>query len=110
MHHLQCIKDFRKCKGLAEDRSDEVWSGESIPSGLGDRIDPSSLRIQDATVLEAPYFRCPRCGSLCRPNVWFCHDANYTPRKAACDIRNDYNQWLWALQERKANLVVIECG
>ncbi|CAE8610924.1 unnamed protein product [Polarella glacialis] len=110
MHHLQCSVDSRKCKGLAEDRSDEVWSAEVIPDGLDEEIDPGSLRFIDAPSLDRPCFKCPRCGRLARPNVWFCGDMNYVVRQSTCKQRDGYNKWLWDLQGRQAKLVVIECG
>mmetsp|Transcript_66793 Transcript_66793/g.186363 ORF Transcript_66793/g.186363 Transcript_66793/m.186363 type:complete len:378 (-) Transcript_66793:105-1238(-) len=110
MHHLQCTKDFRECPSVNEDRSDEVWTADCIPSGLGSEIDPAVLRFRDPAILEASYFRCPRCGRLARPNVWFCADKHYVPRQSACALRDVYLKWLWALQERGARLVVVECG
>jgi len=110
MHHLQCTHDRRTCKGFAEDRSDEVWLADGIPSGLGSRIDAGALRFEDVSVLDEPYFRCPRCKSLARPNVWFCHDKNYVPREFSIARRSAFNTWLSGLQDQKARLVVIECG
>lgn len=108
LHHLQCID--RNCRGLEADKSDEVWSAECIPSGLGDCIDAGSIRFKEAESLEAPYFHCPRCGKLARPNIWFCHDRNYVPREESIQKRDNYNRWLNDLKEAKAKVVVIECG
>ncbi|CAE7176797.1 NAD-dependent protein deacylase [Symbiodinium microadriaticum] len=110
LHHLQCTKDRRKCRGLREDRSDEVWPAAVIPDGLDTEIDPGGLRFRDAVHLERDCFKCPRCGSLARPNVWFCHDKNYNASTDALVRGDAYNQWLWKLHENKAAIVVVECG
>lgn len=108
MHHLQCTS--RKCKGLEPDRSDEAWISECIPSGLESLIDAGTLRFQDTAALEAPGFRCPRCGALARPNLWFCHDGNFVPRKSLCETRAVYNEWLTGLQKAGRRIAVVECG
>jgi len=106
LHHLQCI-DY-KCR--AGDNTGDVWSADMIPSGLGSSINQSSLKFEDISLLEEAYFRCPRCGQLARPNVWFCTDRNHVMWKDECDRRDDLNKWLWALQGSGKCLVVIECG
>lgn len=108
LNHLQCVD--RTCRGLQKDRSDEVWSNECIPSGLNESIDQGALRFKEATPLEEPYFHCPRCGKLARPNVWFCHDRNYVPSEERMRKRDKYGEWLAKLKDASANVVVIECG
>jgi len=106
MHHLQCLR--RDCR--ADDPAENVWSASCIPSGLGHMIDEGSLRFKDAADLEAPFFTCPRCHGLCRPNVWFCHDRNHCLWEDEVARRQFYNTWVEEIHERKAKLVVIECG
>lgn len=106
MHHLQCTN--RDCR--AEEGQGSVWSAECIPSGLGHHIDAGSLRFMDATMLEAAFFRCPRCGKLARPNVWFCSDRNHVFWQEESDRRAAYNSWLRSLQQEGKRVVVIECG
>eukprot|EP00440_Ansanella_granifera_P035109 gb/GFBE01038081.1/.p1 GENE.gb/GFBE01038081.1/~~gb/GFBE01038081.1/.p1 ORF type:complete len:371 (+),score=71.07 gb/GFBE01038081.1/:1-1113(+) len=110
LHHLQCTVDRRRCKGLADDGADEVWSASIIPDGLDEQIDPNALRFKDAAILEQSFFKCPRCERLARPNVWFCSDRNYNASRFGIERRDKYNKWLQDLQERKARVVVIECG
>jgi len=110
LHHLQCSKDRRTCRGLEEDASDEVWSAEIIPDDLDREVDEGALRFRSAESLQRSCFLCPRCGRLARPNVWFCHDRNYNVSKASIERGNAFNQWLSQLQERGAAVVVIECG
>eukprot|EP00435_Cladocopium_sp_Y103_P024332 s167_g5.t7 len=110
LHHLQCTKDRRTCKGLAPDGSDEVWSAEVIPKDLDAEVDEGALRFRSAESLERSCFLCSRCGRLARPNVWFCHDKNYNVSRASIERGNGFNKWLAELQDRQAAVVVIECG
>mmetsp|Transcript_55714 Transcript_55714/g.129937 ORF Transcript_55714/g.129937 Transcript_55714/m.129937 type:complete len:356 (-) Transcript_55714:31-1098(-) len=110
LHHLQCTKDRRRCKGLQEDGADEVWSAGIIPDGLDSEIDPGALRFREPALLERDFFKCPRCSSFARPNVWFCHDRNYNASKIGLARSDAYNRWLWKLQENHAAIVVVECG
>jgi len=106
LHHLQCLR--RECR--ADDPAENVWSANCIPSGLGHLIDEGSLRFRNDADLEAPFFRCPRCSGLCRPNVWFCHDRSKCLWEDEVARRQFFNKWLDEIYERKARLVVIECG
>lgn len=106
LHHLQCVD--KACK--AENKVDNVWPADGIPSGFKDLVDPASLRFTDEAVLEEPYFRCPRCGGLARPNVWFCKDRNHAFWEEESERRVAYNEWLKEIYQTKKRLVVIECG
>lgn len=110
LHHLQCTKDRRTCKGLEPDGSDEVWSADVIPKNLDEEVDEGALRFRSAESLERSCFLCSRCGRLARPNVWFCHDKNYNVSRASIERGNGFNKWLAELQDRQAAVVVIECG
>lgn len=106
LHHLQCSK--RSCRG--EQREDEVWSADCIPSGFKDEIDSASLKFKDVKRLEDSCFRCPRCGDLARPNVWFCADRNHVAWQDEIKRREDFNSFIYKIQEAGQRLVVIECG
>ena len=43
------------------------------------QVDGETMRL-GAADLERDCFRCPRCGGLARPNVWFCADRGYRVR------------------------------
>lgn len=106
--HLQCTNG--SCRGLKEDRSDEVWSADCIPPGLLDGIDPGTLKFRDPSILDEAYFRCPHCNELARPSVWFCHDRNHTPERASVARRYTYNDWVSDMQKEGKRVVVVECG
>jgi len=106
IHHLQCVN--QQCRG--QEKSDNVWSAGVIPSGLGDKVDQSSLRFTDTAVLDQTCFRCPRCNSLARPNIWFCSDRNHAFWPDESDRRQAFIKWMEALHEAKKRVVVIECG
>eukprot|EP00929_Paragymnodinium_shiwhaense_P022988 TRINITY_DN14506_c0_g1_i1.p1 TRINITY_DN14506_c0_g1~~TRINITY_DN14506_c0_g1_i1.p1 ORF type:complete len:488 (+),score=113.28 TRINITY_DN14506_c0_g1_i1:208-1464(+) len=110
LHWLQCVN--YKCKGGGRNpRPEAVWSAECIPDGLDEHIDPATLKFKDVSLLEAKHFRCPHCGELARPNVWFCTDRNHVGWKAEYDKREAYNKWLSKdIYENGKRLVVVECG
>eukprot|EP00746_Dinoflagellata_sp_MGD_P085283 gnl/MRDRNA2_/MRDRNA2_33767_c0_seq1.p1 gnl/MRDRNA2_/MRDRNA2_33767_c0~~gnl/MRDRNA2_/MRDRNA2_33767_c0_seq1.p1 ORF type:complete len:348 (+),score=67.85 gnl/MRDRNA2_/MRDRNA2_33767_c0_seq1:77-1120(+) len=106
VHHLQCCS--RSCR--AANRKDDVWSADCIPSGLKQKVDPESLKFKDSKQLEDSCFRCPRCGGLARPNIWFCADRNHVPWEDEIERRDNFNSWMYKISEEGQRLVVIECG
>lgn len=109
IHHVQCTD--RKCRGVGGGgEADLVWSADCLPTGLETGIDRASLRLSAADSLDAAHFRCPRCDKLARPNIWFCHDANYVPRKQLIETRNAYNKWVFSSMDERKRIVVVECG
>lgn len=106
VHHLQCIN--RSCR--AENRNDDVWSADCIPSGLKQEVNLGSLKFKDVKRLEDSCFRCPRCGDLARPNIWFCADRNHVPWEDEIQRRDDFNAFMYKISEEGKRLVVIECG
>jgi NAD-dependent SIR2 family protein deacetylase len=104
--YLQCVD--RNCKG-PNHPEDQVWSADCIPRGLGANggID-GNYRFADPTALDAPYFHCPRCGKLARPNVWMCKDKNTVLRQSSTKKYDQFHQWKNELQDAKAKVVVFE--
>ncbi|KAL1525566.1 hypothetical protein AB1Y20_020420 [Prymnesium parvum] len=104
MEYLQCT-DRKCCQAGGENH---VWSSANLPSKV--EVDATTLRLVDASLLETPAFRCPRCGSVARPNVWFCSDQNYWSHPARHEASSRYRRWLETMHEGNKRLVVIECG
>ena len=63
-----------------------------------------------AADLERDCFRCPRCGGLARPNVWFCADRGYRVRDELGAVSTAYHHWLEGLQEAGKQVAVVEVG
>ncbi len=87
LHRLQC---FCPC-------SDTAWSSDTLDL----TINPKTMRV------EAPLPRCPRCGSLARPNVFMFGDTKYNwdiPQGHA----DRYRAWLAENHDR--TMAIIECG
>ena len=108
--YLQCVD--RTCSDHAPEvragKQDVGWSADCVPTGLG--VNQDSLCMADPGVLEQPCFRCPCCGGLARPNIWFCSDKGYRPRRALNAVSNAYRDWLTAMQHQRRRLVVVEVG
>jgi len=95
IHRLQCTQGYN-CK----DSHGEVtnpWQANIVLEYDGD-----TFRA------EAPFPRCPNCGALARPNVWFCTDSKYVLWKQSGVIGNAYCEWLDSLEGKK--VVVLEFG
>ncbi|UXH77809.1 SIR2 family NAD-dependent protein deacylase [Roseateles amylovorans] len=85
IHHLQC----------AIPCSDEIWTAD----GLEIDIDPVACRW------NGPLPRCPRCGSMARPNILMFSDGAWIDRRTRSQMTQLQN-WLGAAR----NPVVIELG
>ena len=113
MHRLQCTRG-RKCgqpEGLSlreefEWRSPkEAWVVDGVRLEIP--YDSSTYRVSDVGTLP----QCGRCGSLARPNIWFCSDKNYVPWDKNSDNSSQYQEWRRRIAEdSNCKVVVIECG
>ncbi|CAE7589686.1 unnamed protein product [Symbiodinium natans] len=129
-----------RCRGVEEDGSDEVWPAAVIPDGLESEIDPGARSLDVcifAAAVFAPHFvSATQCSwsatALSALGVVLLQDPMplsmqglhtrltlvIIERRRDCSkaskdaiARGDqYNRWLWALQEKHAAIVVIECG
>lgn len=99
IHRLQCTRG-RRCK-TADGKATDPWEDEV-------RLDlTEAYRCSDALPLPT----CHRCGSLARPNLWFCTDhGNYMPWSKLIEVGEAYPAWLDRMEEQKKSVVVIECG
>jgi NAD-dependent SIR2 family protein deacetylase len=99
IHRLQCTRG-RKCKG-ADGKVTEPWEQE-VKLEL-----TNEYRCSDALPLPT----CPACGSLARPNLWFCTDhGNYLPWNRLIKVGEAYPEWLDHMEAQSKKVVVIECG
>ncbi|GIW89061.1 MAG: NAD-dependent protein deacetylase [Isosphaeraceae bacterium] len=87
IHHLQCLDGC----GIGIVRADSTTI----------EIDLDTLRARE------PLPRCPRCGSLQRPNILMFGDAGWDPARTAAQEAH-LSRWLNEI--RSARLVIIECG
>jgi NAD-dependent SIR2 family protein deacetylase len=85
--HLQC----------ATPCSDEIWSADELEV----MVDEESFRA----VSELP--KCPRCGSLARPNVLMFNDWHWIPRRTSAQQRR-FDSWLADVINAKT--VIVELG
>jgi len=88
IHHLQCM-----------DCESGVWSA----AGFTPEVDADACRL-----LNAPP-RCPYCAGLARPNILMFGDWNWVEQRAELQRRREM-QWLEAISEGHARLVVVELG
>jgi len=89
IHHLQCL---RPC-------SQDIWDAR----GVDPDIDETQFRARD------PLPRCPKCGSLARPNVLMFNDWDWIPHRTR--IQSDrFSRWLEGLSRSGASLAVVELG
>jgi NAD-dependent SIR2 family protein deacetylase len=105
IHRMQCTR--YDCKNEAGVR--DTWE-EHVDL----KYDQTSFRAED------PLPKCPHCGALSRPNVWFCKDSAYVLSEKSGPICDNYFRWLDSLEsaqqeekqtpEKKKKLVVIEIG
>lgn len=116
IHRLQCTQG-RHCgkpEGLTlrEDmewntlhRNKEHWVSDGT-TRLNIEYD-ANYRAVDMDVLP----RCPECGCLARPNIWFCKDRHYTPYKHGLEVSTRYQEWRERIRNEKGcKVAVIECG
>ena len=89
IHHLQCS---RPC-------SQDIWDAR----GVDPDVDETQFRARD------PLPRCPKCGSLARPNVLMFNDWDWIPHRTR--IQSDrFSRWLEGLSPNGASLAVVELG
>jgi len=89
IHHLQCS---RPC-------SQDIWDAR----GVNPDVDEMQFRARD------PLPRCPKCGSLARPNVLMFNDWDWIPHRTR--IQGDrFSRWLEGLSRSGASLAVVELG
>ena len=95
IHRVQCI--HYDCKNDMEIR--DAWE-ETVEM----KYNSTTFRAES----ELPH--CPKCGSLSRPNIWYCTDRNYVPYSQSMEISNAYHRWLDDLEESGKTIAVIEVG
>lgn len=106
IHRLQCTK--YSCGA--------VWEGV-----VQLNIDVQSFRVHTESQGGEDMPRCPRCDSMARPNVWYCHEKNYILWDESRGIRQAYTDWLDGIEGDEGGggpgvvrggrrLVVVECG
>jgi NAD-dependent SIR2 family protein deacetylase len=89
IHHLQCS---RPC-------SQDIWEAREVTPD----VDEMQFRARD------PLPRCPKCGSLARPNILMFNDWDWIPHRT--QIQGDrLSRWLEGLSRSGANLAVVELG
>jgi len=110
IHRLQCIRG-RSCGKPADLtlREDFAWNSSEEAK--------KPKWVADDIVVDIPYgpdYRalpmCPRCGSLARPNLWYCADKNYTPHPQGLENSTRYQEWRAEIAKGQGRVVVIECG
>ena len=84
-----------------------VWR-HSLPTDLA--VDTATLRLADPSLLEDRKMRCPRCGSLARPNVKFCYDRGFVTSTFAREKQAAFDRFVGAVRETKRRVVVLELG
>src|SRR5512139_1837823 len=89
IHHLQCS---RPC-------SQDIWDAR----GVNPDVDETQFRARD------PLPRCPKCGSLARPNVLMFNDWDWIPRRTR-NQSDRFSRWLEGLARSGASLAVVELG
>eukprot|EP01031_Cornospumella_fuschlensis_P031394 gene31394-37947_t len=95
IHRVQCTKyDCVDNKGVRD-----AWE-EAVHLSY----DPVTFRA------HAPLPTCPKCGSLSRPNIWFCTDSQYVYWRKLMPISDAYFAWLDACEAQGKKIVVIEVG
>jgi NAD-dependent SIR2 family protein deacetylase len=85
LHHLQC----------SEPCSDAIWSAE----GTDVPIDPTTFRASE------PLPKCPRCGSLARPNVLMFGDWGWSGSRSEAQAAR-FSQWVRSV----GRVAVLEFG
>lgn len=107
LRYLQCSNG--RCSGASRPAGapPAVWR-HSLPTGL--RVDTTTLRLADPSLLEDRKMRCPRCGSLARPNVHFCFDRSFVMSDFARSKQAALDHFLSAVRDGKRRVVVLECG
>lgn len=112
IHRLQCTRG-RKCSQPADMslREQLEWRGPAEPwivedNGLDMEYD-SEYRVIDAEAMP----RCALCGSLARPNLWYCSDRNYVPWIKNNERSARYQAWRRKIaNDANCKVAVIECG
>ena len=67
----------------------------------------AAYRCSDVKALPV----CAHCGSLARPNLWFCTDhGNYQPWSRLIAAGAAYSEWLDRMEVEGKRVVVVECG
>ena len=89
IHHLQCSLPC----------SDAVWTAD----GLHPEVDVAACR------LRSPLPRCPRCGSLARPNILMFNDGAWVEARTEAQFER-LRAWRRSRQGGVDKLVVIELG
>ena len=89
IHHLQCS---RPC-------SQDIWEAR----GVNPDVDETQFRARD------PLPRCPKCGSLARPNVLMFNDWDWVPNRTRMQSER-FHRWLEGLSGRGSSLAVVELG
>jgi len=89
IHHLQCS---RPC-------SQDIWDAR----GVDPDVDETQFRARD------PLPRCPKCGSLARPNVLMFNDWDWIPHRTRSQS-DRFGRWLEGLSRSGASLAVAELG
>ena len=89
IHHLQCS---RPC-------SQDIWDAR----GVDPDVDETQFRARD------PLPRCPKCGSLARPNVLMFNDWDWIPHRTRSQS-DRFGRWLEGLSRSGASLAVVELG
>ncbi len=89
IHHLQCS---RPC-------SQDIWEAR----GVNPDVDETQFRARD------PLPRCPKCGSLARPNVLMFNDWDWIPHRTRRQSER-FHRWLEGLCGKGSSLAVVELG
>ncbi|MDG3007935.1 SIR2 family NAD-dependent protein deacylase [Paludisphaera mucosa] len=96
IHEVHGAIDFLQCL-------DECGVGIFPAEGQAATIDPETMRA----VGDLP--RCPRCGTLARPNILMFGDGGWDGSASDAQAAR-LRAWLKGLAEAQARLVVVECG
>ena len=107
LRYLQCTEAACAYGPRSAGGAPAVWR-HSLPPGL--EVEQSSLRLASPELLQERTMRCPRCGSLARPNVWFCHDRGFVVGEHAREKASRFESWLLSLRHAKRNVAVLEIG
>lgn len=107
LRYLQCSEPGCARGNRPAGCAPAVWK-HSIPSGI--EVDAETLRLTRPEFLDERKMRCPRCGSVARPNVWFCHDRGYVQSDYGREKARNLERWLSAMRDGKRKVAVLELG